>query len=106
MLRNLLANALQHTPAGGTITLGAAPQEKFLGIFVRDTGAGIASQDIPHVFDRFYRTDKSRTRATGGTGLGLAIAKAWVEAMGGKLGVESQEGQGSTFWFTLPLEKK
>jgi two-component system OmpR family sensor kinase/two-component system sensor histidine kinase BaeS len=106
VLRNLLANALQHTPSGGSITLGANPEAKFVGIFVRDTGSGIPSQDIPHVFERFYRSDKSRARATGGTGLGLAIAKAWVEAMGGKIGVESREKQGSTFWFTLPIDKK
>jgi two-component system OmpR family sensor kinase/two-component system sensor histidine kinase BaeS len=106
VLRNLLANALQHTPSGGGITLGANPEAKFVGIFVRDTGIGIPPQDIPHVFERFYRSDKSRARATGGTGLGLAIAKAWVEAMGGKIGVESREKQGSTFWFTLPIDKK
>jgi two-component system OmpR family sensor kinase/two-component system sensor histidine kinase BaeS len=106
VLRNLLANALRHTPEGGTITLGATLQQvqgkNFVRVFVRDTGEGIASKDLPHVFERFYRADKSRTRATGGTGLGLAIAKAWVEAMGGKIGVESETDKGSAFWFELP----
>ncbi len=105
VLRNLLANALRHTPEGGTITLGATVQGKFVRVLVRDTGEGIAPQDMPHVFERFYRADKSRTRSTGGTGLGLAIAKAWVEAMGGKIGVESDVGKGSEFWFALPAEK-
>ncbi|MBI4672150.1 MAG: HAMP domain-containing protein [Chloroflexi bacterium] len=104
VLRNLLANALRHTPEGGTITLGAQPQAEFVRVTVRDTGEGIAPQDVPHVFERFYRADKSRTRTTGGTGLGLAIAKAWVEAMGGRIGVESEAGRGSEFWFTLPSE--
>lgn len=102
VLRNLLANALRHTPEGGTIALGAQVQEKFVRVSVRDTGEGIAPQDVPHIFERFYRADKSRARTTGGTGLGLAIAKAWIEAMGGNIGVESELGKGSTFWFTLP----
>ncbi len=102
VLQNLLANALRHTPEGGTITLGAVVEEKFARVFVRDTGEGISRQDLPHIFERFYRADKSRARSTGGTGLGLAIARAWVEAMGGKIGVESEVGKGSTFWFTLP----
>ena len=102
VLRNLLANALRHTPADGTITVGTRVQEKFVMVFVRDTGEGIAAQDVPHVFERFYRADKSRARSSGGTGLGLAIAKAWIEAMGGSIGVESEIGKGSMFWFTLP----
>lgn len=106
VLRNLLANALRHTPEGGTITLGAQPQEKFVRVFVQDTGEGIPAEYISQVFERFYRGDKSRTRATGGTGLGLAIAKAWVEAMGGTIGVSSRVSSGSEFWFTLPNEKK
>ena len=77
-------------------------QPGFIRVTVADTGEGIAPQDLAHVFERFYRGDKSRARASGGTGLGLAITKAWVEAMGGKVGVESALGHGSRFWFTLP----
>lgn len=102
VLRNLLANALRHTPEGGTISLEAQPREKFVRVIVHDTGEGIAPEDLPHVFERFYRADISRARASGGTGLGLAIAKAWIEAMGGKIGVASEMGKGSTFWFDLP----
>ena len=69
---------------------------------VTDTGEGIAPEDLPRVFDRFYRADSSRARSSGGTGLGLAIAKSLVEQMGGAIGVESELGRGSTFWFTIP----
>jgi two-component system, OmpR family, sensor kinase len=97
VLHNLLTNALRHTHQG-VITLYAVVTEKSMRIMVEDTGEGIAPQEVPHVFDRFYKANSSR-----GTGLGLAIAKAWVEAMGGEIGVESVMGKGSTFWFTLRL---
>ncbi len=105
ILRNLIANALRYTPSGGAISVQCSVfsvHSEFITISVSDTGEGIATDDLPHVFERFYRGDKSRTRATGNSGLGLAIAKAWVEAMGGKIGVESELGRGSRFWFTLP----
>jgi two-component system OmpR family sensor kinase/two-component system sensor histidine kinase BaeS len=105
ILRNLIANALRHTPSGGAISLQCtvnSEQTEFVTISVSDTGEGIAADDLPNVFERFYRADKSRTRTSGNTGLGLAIAKAWVEAMDGKIGAESELGRGSRFWFTLP----
>lgn len=103
VLRNLLANALRHTPRGGTITVSAQANIKdTIRVDVVDTGEGIAAQDLPHVFDRFYRADPSRTRKGGGTGLGLAIAKAWVQATGGTIDVDSEPGRGSRFWFALP----
>ncbi len=112
VLRNLLANALRHTHAGGSITVSTrGDSERFVRIEIIDTGEGIAAEDLPYVFDRFYRGDKSRSRnpvpsapvaSKGSTGLGLAIAKAWVEAMGGSIGVESEVGSGSRFWFVLP----
>jgi two-component system OmpR family sensor kinase/two-component system sensor histidine kinase BaeS len=100
VLHNLLTNALRHT-AGGTITVSSESLDERVKIRVQDSGEGIAPEELTHVFDRFYRADNSRSRSTGGVGLGLAIAKAWVEAMGGTIGVNSQPGQGSTFWFTL-----
>lgn len=102
VLRNLLTNALAYTPAGGHIDISAHASGEKVEVEVTDTGVGIAAEDLPLVFERFYRADKSRTRATGGAGLGLAIAKQWVEAHGGTIRVESQLGRGATFTFTLP----
>jgi two-component system sensor histidine kinase BaeS len=94
---NLMSNALRYTPAGGTVTLSARATEHGACISVADTGPGIPSEDIPHVFDRFYRGDTARDRASGGSGLGLAIARALVEAHGGTIEVESDVGHGARF---------
>jgi two-component system, OmpR family, sensor kinase len=110
VLHNLVANALRYTPTGGTITLTAAIEmqdgtpDQALGVLftVCDTGLGIAAADLPHVFERFWRADRSRSRNHGGSGLGLAIAKQIVEAHGGQIGAESELGLGSRFWFRLP----
>ena len=93
---------LLYTPAGGSVGVRAEPVDGGVLVEVRDTGEGIEVQDLPHVFERFYRGEKSRSRATGGSGLGLAIAKGIVEAHGGQIDVESAPGQGTRFFFTLP----
>ena len=103
VLRVLLSNALRHTPAHGAIILAARTRPRQVDVSVQDTGDGIAPDEAPYVFDRFWRGDKSRARETGGSGLGLAIAKQLIEAQGGSIGVESAIGQGSRFWFTLPI---
>ena len=103
VLRNLLDNALSHTGEGGHITVEASRAGKWVQVSVADTGKGIEPEDLPYVFDRFYRADKSRTRATGGSGLGLTISKGLVEAHGGQLWVESKPGVGSRFSFTVPV---
>ncbi|HEY9723920.1 MAG TPA: ATP-binding protein [Oscillatoriaceae cyanobacterium] len=100
---NLVGNAIKFTPEGGRITVGVRRQGEFLRCEVHDTGPGIAASDIPKLFQRFGQLDTGPTRAHRGTGLGLVIVKSLVEAHGGEVGVESQPGQGSTFWFTLPL---
>lgn len=106
VLNNLLANALRYT-SQGAITLTAQMTESGVQFQVRDTGSGIASEDLPHIFDRFYRADKARQRDDSGTsGLGLAIAKAIVEAHGGNIAVQSALGQGTAFTITLPLRVK
>jgi len=102
VLRNLLDNALTHTGPGGEIAVAARLSGEWIEVSVRDTGSGIAAEDLPYVFERFYRADKSRSRATGGAGLGLAIARQLVEAHGGRLEVESEIGRGTRFIFTLP----
>jgi signal transduction histidine kinase len=102
ILRNLLINALTYTPPGGEITVLARAVDSEVEVCVRDTGIGIASEHLPYVFERFYRADKSRTRTTGGAGLGLAIVKQLVEAHGGRVWVESEIEEGTTFTFTLP----
>lgn len=111
VLNNLVSNALRYTPEGGTITIQARmlPGSSLLQVSVTDTGSGIDPENLPHVFDRFYRVDKSRTRSSGGSGLGLAIVKQLVEAHGGKVMAESpiyqgekQPGYGTKISFTLP----
>jgi signal transduction histidine kinase len=102
VLRNLLSNAITHTPGGGHITVDLKDDGDELHIGVADTGDGIPPEDLPYVFERFYRADPSRVRATGGAGLGLTIARRLVEAHGGNIEVESEVGKGSRFTFTLP----
>jgi two-component system sensor histidine kinase BaeS len=101
---NLVTNALRHTPAGGRVELRGFADGDDLVIEVRDTGTGIAAEDLPHVFERFWRAEKSRSRLTGGSGLGLAIVKKLVEGHGGTVGVASTVGEGSRFWVRLPKD--
>jgi len=103
VLRNLLENALAHTARGDAITVTARQQDNWLKVTVADTGEGIPDEDLPNIFERFYRVDKSRSRATGGSGLGLTIAKRLVEAHGGRIEVQSELGKGSRFTFALPV---
>ncbi len=103
VLRNLVGNAIEHTPEGGQVTVSAHPEGALVRFLVRDTGEGIPAEDLPLIFERYYRVDKARNRRTGGTGLGLTIARQMVEMHQGTIGVESTPGQGSTFWFTLPI---
>ena len=105
VLRNLLNNAMTHTPAGGIITVAARQQTKWMEVSVSDTGEGIPPAELPDIFERFYRVDKSRARATGGTGLGLTIAKRLIEAHGGEIKVQSDPGKGTCFSFTIPISE-
>jgi signal transduction histidine kinase len=100
ILRNLLNNALTNTPAGGEIRVSAKVNEGQVEVSVQDTGTGIAPEHLPFIFERFYRADRSRTRATGGAGLGLAIVKQLVEAQGGQVRIDSQVGKGTSVTFT------
>lgn len=99
---NLLDNALRHTSSGGTITVSVSGDNASADLRVRDTGTGIPYQDLPHVFERFYVVDRSRTREHAGTGIGLSISRHLVEALGGTLTVESVYGRGATFICRLP----
>jgi signal transduction histidine kinase len=101
VLGNLVGNALRHTPDGGTVTLSTEPSGGQICMQVRDNGSGIAPNDLPHVFDRFYRADQSRT-GDGSSGLGLAIARSLIEAHGGQISVTSETGHGSCFTVCLP----
>ena len=103
VLRNLLENAVAHTAKGDSITIAARQQGSWVEVSITDTGEGISAEDLPNIFERFYRVDKSRTRATGGSGLGLTITKRLVEAHGGKIEAWSEPGNGSRFSFTLPV---
>jgi len=103
VVHNILENAVAHTRKGGNINVAASQKGKWIEVSVADTGEGIPAEDLPHIFERFYRVDKSRARATGGSGLGLTIAKRLIEAHGGTIVVQSKLGQGSRFSFTLPI---
>ncbi len=103
VLRNLVNNALTATPEGGAVTISAESTVNSVTVSVADTGEGIKTDDLQQIFERFYRVDKSRTRATGGTGLGLTIARRLVESHGGSIKAESEPGKGSRFSFTLPI---
>jgi two-component system, OmpR family, sensor kinase len=105
-LLNLVANALHHTPPGGKVLVGLECDTRAAYLRVTDTGTGIAADDLPHVFERFYRADKSRSRAAGGAGLGLAIVKWVAEAHGGSVTAQSTPGRGSTFVIALPLDTR
>jgi two-component system sensor histidine kinase SenX3 len=102
-VRNLLDNAIRHTPAGGKIGADLEMVGKEAVLRVSDTGEGIPTRDVDRVFERFYRVDAARSRATGGTGLGLAIVKHVVESHGGEVNVQSELGAGSTFTIRLPV---
>lgn len=104
-LKNLLDNACKYTSQGGTVELKLFTQLRRISIQIIDSGIGIPAQDLPHIFERFYRVDSSRTRSSGGFGLGLAIAQQIIQAHGGKITVESQVGEGTTFKVCLPLKK-
>lgn len=104
VLFNLLDNAVRFTPTGGRVTVSATRRDGTLEVRVSDTGAGIASEHLPRLFERFYRVDPARSRDGGGTGIGLAIARSVVEAHGGRIWAESERGKGSVFTFEVPAE--
>jgi heavy metal sensor kinase len=102
VVTNLLSNAVQYNHPGGEVLVELRSRNKEVLLIVKDTGCGIPREDWPHLFERFYRVDKARSRASGGNGLGLAICKSIVEAHGGRIGFETEPGRGSTFWVRLP----
>jgi signal transduction histidine kinase len=106
VLLNLVDNAIKHTPDGGTVRVEATRSyNNFIRVSISDTGIGIPEQDLPYVFERFYRVDKSRSRANGGAGLGLSIASSIVQAHNGRVVVSSKPGEGTTFDVYLPVQQ-
>ena len=106
VMGNLLENAVRHTPSGGEVSVSATADDQVATVAVADTGEGIPAEELPYVFERFYRTDPSRARATGGAGLGLTIARRLVELHGGSIRAESGPGRGSRFIFELPVSRR
>jgi len=103
-ISNPVKNAIAFNNPGGHVTIRGSRQDEFVKVVVEDNGVGIPLKDIPQVFERFYQVESHLTRKHGGMGLGLSVAKVMVELHGGKIGVESMEGIGSTFTFTLPVD--
>ncbi|AST93909.1 MULTISPECIES: cell wall metabolism sensor histidine kinase WalK [Sutcliffiella] len=103
VLDNIISNAMKYSPEGGTVTFHLKVQQQHVEICISDEGVGIPAKDLDKIFDRFYRVDKARTRKLGGTGLGLAIAKEMIEAHDGRIWAKSEEGKGTSIFFTLPL---
>jgi signal transduction histidine kinase len=107
VVQNLVDNALRHTPSGGEVRVVLRNNNgSGVHMVVADTGSGIGANDLPHIFEHFYRADESRARSSGGTGMGLAIVKSLVEAHGGRVTVESAPGTGSVFTVTLPRQSQ
>ncbi|MEK4405597.1 cell wall metabolism sensor histidine kinase WalK [Sporosarcina sp. FSL K6-6792] len=104
VLDNIISNALKYSPDGGDIRFGITMSEDFIKVMISDDGMGIPQANVKRIFDRFYRADRARSRAMGGTGLGLAIAREMILAHGGEIWAESEEGKGTTIFFTLPFE--
>jgi signal transduction histidine kinase len=102
----LLDNAVKYTPKDGSIRMDLQTNDRFAVVSVMDTGIGIAKTDLPHIFDRFWRADKARSREEGGAGLGLSIAKWIIEMHGGSIQVKSELGKGSTVDVRVPLHEK
>ena len=103
LIRNLVDNAIHYTRRGGTVTLAARQVNGYVEIRVSDTGMGIPPEELPHIFDRFYRVDRARTRRQGGTGLGLSLVRSIAEAHGGRVEVDSRVNVGTTFTIYLPI---
>jgi signal transduction histidine kinase len=103
LLFNLLDNAIKYTPEGGSVEVQCACQDGAVELIVTDTGIGIPSEHIPHIFERFYRIDLARSREAGGTGLGLSICRIIAESHGGTIRLESNEGKGTKVVVTLPV---
>ena len=104
VIDNIISNAIKYSPDGGNIRFGFTGQDDMLKVMISDDGMGIPKENVGRIFDRFYRVDRARARSMGGTGLGLAIAWEMIEAHGGKIWAESEEGQGTTIFFTLPYD--
>ncbi|MGE7623375.1 cell wall metabolism sensor histidine kinase WalK [Viridibacillus sp. NPDC096237] len=104
VIDNIISNALKYSPDGGNIRFGVTAQEGILKVMISDDGMGIPKENVDRIFDRFYRVDRARARSMGGTGLGLAISREMIHAHGGKVWAESEEGHGTTIFFTLPYE--
>jgi len=106
VLINIVTNAIKYTPDGGQIDITSGSSDGFVWVAIKDTGIGIPEEDIPRLFDRFYRVDKARSRESGGTGLGLSIALEIIQRHGGAIDVQSAVGEGTTVTVRLPIEPK